>query len=148
MAIDYVQPKFVTVIPDKLEPGVLYISKPYNTAIHLCCCGCGSEIVTPLVPTEWKLQEDNAGTVTLSPSIGNWTLPCQSHYFIRRNRIVWAKQMSDAQIVRGRQWDKRAKERYFGKSLPTEEMPITPQTTPEAEPHRSLLEWLRWIIRG
>ena len=26
----------------------------------------------------------------LYPSIGNWQFPCRSHYWIRRNRIIWA----------------------------------------------------------
>ena len=38
---------------------------------------------------ENAVAADN-GTVSLRPSIGNWQLPCRSHYFIVRNRVVWA----------------------------------------------------------
>ena len=50
------EPEFMDVIPDRLEPGRLYISIPYTTALHLCCCGCGNEVVTPLHPVHWTLS--------------------------------------------------------------------------------------------
>ena len=43
--------KFVDKIPEEIEEGILYVSIPYETAIHKCCCGCGSEVVTPISPT-------------------------------------------------------------------------------------------------
>jgi hypothetical protein len=103
-----VQHEFVDVIPDHLEEGVLYISIPYSTALHRCLCGCGAEIVTPLSPTDWELSF-NGETVSLSPSIGNWSYPCQSHYWIRRNHVHWATRMSARQIARIREQDQREK---------------------------------------
>ncbi|RVD67411.1 hypothetical protein EN751_36940, partial [Mesorhizobium sp. M4A.F.Ca.ET.029.04.2.1] len=50
-------PSFVDFIPDELEVGVIYISRRYSTASHLCCCGCGREVVTPLNPAKWRLVE-------------------------------------------------------------------------------------------
>ncbi|TNZ32157.1 hypothetical protein CGK50_24620, partial [Vibrio parahaemolyticus] len=35
--------KFVRSIPKQLEPGILYVSMEYATAIHSCCCGCGNQ---------------------------------------------------------------------------------------------------------
>lgn len=29
-------------------------------------------------------------TVSLRPSVGNWSYPCQSHYWLRRGRVEWA----------------------------------------------------------
>jgi hypothetical protein len=46
-----------------------------------CCCGCGHEVVTPFSPTDWKLTFDCV-SVSLYPSIGNWSPPCRAHYFI------------------------------------------------------------------
>ena len=46
---------YVEFIPRELNEGVLYISKQFKTASHLCCCGCGTKIVTPLRPTEYSL---------------------------------------------------------------------------------------------
>jgi len=106
------RPEYVELMPKVLEDGVLYISEKYMTAAHRCCCGCGRKVVTPLRPTEWTLSKSSAG-VTLHPSIGNWGFPCRSHYFIRNNRVIWAGDMSQAQIQRGRRLDKRAKEEYF-----------------------------------
>ncbi|MEW1836919.1 DUF6527 family protein [Nonomuraea angiospora] len=44
--------RFVEHIPERLEPGELYISFPFATAAHLCACGCGKEVVIPLSPTD------------------------------------------------------------------------------------------------
>jgi hypothetical protein len=84
---------FVELIPERLEPGKLYISRRYFTAAHLCCCGCGLEVVTPLNPAKWQLTE-RKGTVSLYPSIGNWSFPCQSHYWITDGQVRWASAMS------------------------------------------------------
>ncbi|MEX2374690.1 MAG: DUF6527 family protein [Dehalococcoidia bacterium] len=83
------RPEFVETVPDSLETGVLYVSMPYATAIHLCACGCRQEVVTPISPSDWQLEYDGEA-VTLRPSIGNWRLPCRSHYWIRRGRVDWA----------------------------------------------------------
>lgn len=82
-------PKFVETIPEELEEGRLYISARFRTASHLCACGCGSRVVTPLKPAKWQLT-NNKGLVSLSPSIGRWQLPCKSHYWIRDNQVVWS----------------------------------------------------------
>jgi hypothetical protein len=89
--------EFVEYIPDVLQDGRLYISIRFATAVHKCCCGCGHEVVTPLSPRDWKLIFDGE-TVSLDPSIGNWSFPCQSHYWIRRNRIVSARRWTKNEI--------------------------------------------------
>jgi hypothetical protein len=104
--------QFVDFIPERLEDGVLYISRQYGTAVHKCCCGCSEEVVTPLNPTDWSLQVDN-NLVTLYPSIGNWSFACQSHYWIRRSKVIWAGRMSPQMIARGRADDRAAKQAYF-----------------------------------
>lgn len=90
---DQLTPKFIEYIPERPTPGILYISRRYATAVHLCCCGCGVEVVTPLNAAKWKLTETD-GTVSLFPSIGNWSFPCRSHYWIQRNRVRWAGAMA------------------------------------------------------
>lgn len=96
--IGHIEPEFVEFIPEKLVPGVLYISKRYSTASHLCCCGCGLEVVTPLNPAKWRLIE-SSGSVSLNPSVGNWSFPCRSHYWISGNRVQWAAAMSAEKIA-------------------------------------------------
>lgn len=81
-----ITPKFREEIPDDLEPDTLYISVEHQIAIHLCCCGCNRETVTPLNPQGgWTMKYDGRA-VTLVPSIKN---PCGAHYFIRENKVVW-----------------------------------------------------------
>ena len=81
---------FVDFIPEHLADGHLYVCMEHATAIHRCCCGCGSEVVTPLAPDDWKLTFDGEA-ISLSPSIGNWSFKCRSHYWIRNDRVVWAR---------------------------------------------------------
>lgn len=102
--------RFVDKIPNQLEEGILYVSIPYETVIHKCCCGCGNEVVTPLSPTDWSLTFDGA-TITLDPSIGSWSLECNSHYFIRKNKVVWSISYTEIEIDEVRKTD--VKDKYF-----------------------------------
>lgn len=104
--IDHLTPEFVEYIPERPAPGVLYVSRRYATAMHLCCCGCGRETVTPLNPAKWRLTE-NDGAVSLHPSVGNWSLPCQSHYWITANRVRWAAAMAPNLIAAVKARDRR-----------------------------------------
>ncbi|HEY3412779.1 MAG TPA: DUF6527 family protein [Armatimonadota bacterium] len=104
--------EFVEFVPDDLEQGTVYVSIPYATAVHKCCCGCGNEVVTPLSPTDWALTFDGA-TVSLSPSIGNWGFSCRSHYWIRRNTVTWARPWSPGEVAAGRLRERLEKERCF-----------------------------------
>ncbi|HEX8668886.1 MAG TPA: DUF6527 family protein [Allosphingosinicella sp.] len=106
------QHEFVNTIPHELQDGVLYISTTYATAVHRCACGCGHEVVTPLSPTDWSMVFDGE-TISLAPSIGNWSFPCQSHYWIERNRIAWAPKWSRRQVEDGRSRDRRRKSARF-----------------------------------
>lgn len=92
-----ITPKFVDSVPDDLDEGVLYISMEYGTVLHKCCCGCGSEVNTPLSPTSWSLKYDGE-RISLSPSIGNWSFPCQSHYWIKKSAVVWDRRYSNEEI--------------------------------------------------
>src|ERR1051326_6726910 len=96
--ISKLRPKFVGLIPERLDLGVLYISRRYATASHLCCCGCGLEVVTPLNSAKWRLSERD-GAVWLVPSIGNWSFPCKSHYWISGNHVRRAGAMSPEMIA-------------------------------------------------
>lgn len=108
--------EFVEYIPNTLSEGVLYISIPFATTAHLCCCGCRSEIVNPLGPTDWKLIFDGE-TISLSPSIGNWSYDCQSHYLIDRNRVHWGRAWSPARIDDRRAKDLLAKNIHYSEQV-------------------------------
>jgi hypothetical protein len=102
--------EFVEHFPEQLQDGILYVSVQYASAAHKCCCGCGNDVYTPLSPTDWKVTFDGR-TISLDPSIGNWSFPCQSHYFITKNRVEWARRWSRDEIAAGRANDSQAKQR-------------------------------------
>lgn len=120
--------RFVKYIPEQLEPGVLYISMEYATAVHSCCCGCGQEVVTPFTPTDWKMTFDGE-TVSLWPSIGNWKLSCRSHYIIRSGRVMRRAAWSEEEIVAEYQRDREAKARYYAAADLTGVVEATPPST-------------------
>jgi hypothetical protein len=126
--------EFVDHVPEVLREGTVYISIKFATATHKCCCGCGNEVVTPISPTGWTLIFDGE-TISLDPSIGNWSFPCQSHYWIRRNRVKWAPAWSRERIAAGRAYEAMEKERFLGSasSEPAKGTEVAKKET-EAEP--------------
>ena len=91
--------QFVETVPerDNMKDATLYLCLQYDTTAHLCACGCGREVTLPLDPLQWKIQYDGR-TASLSPSVGNWSFPCRSHYWITHNRVLWAWPFSDEEI--------------------------------------------------
>lgn len=123
--------RFVEHVPERLEPGILYVSMEYATSAHSCCCGCGEEVVVPFTPTDWKMTFDGE-TVSLSPSIGNWTLECRSHYVIDHGKVIEAGPWDDEQIEAERRRDRAAKARFYGQA-PRHE-PSVQAATPKPRP--------------
>ncbi|MEM7601949.1 MAG: DUF6527 family protein [Verrucomicrobiota bacterium] len=136
--------RFVENIPDSLEPSVLYLSMPYATAAHLCCCGCGEEVITPFSPTDWKMIF-NGEAITIHPSIGNWSFSCRSHYFIRDGRVVEAPPWSEEQVMAGRLHDKRAKDAFFEKSKARETIDRSTDSSPR---DRGIWSRIRSLFTG
>ncbi|MDR6143345.1 hypothetical protein QE375_002899 [Microbacterium foliorum] len=129
---DVFVPFFVDEIPEALRPDGLYVCIPYATAVHLCACGCGNEVVTPLTPVDWRLTFD--GRVSLSPSIGNWSFACRSHYWITDERVHWSSGWDDERIERNRARDRQAKAQHFADAAEASE-----------SSHRKKLPW--WRLR-
>jgi hypothetical protein len=73
----------VRYMPKDLQSGVLYVSDEFLTAAHLCACGWGAKIRTPLGPTEWSVAEVpkdrpcglrwETGNTVVVPTIGSTT---------------------------------------------------------------------------
>jgi hypothetical protein len=144
MKVDKFRHEFVEFIPKEPSEGVLYISTDYATVVHLCACGCGTKVVTPLSPAKWSLNFDG-DTISLNPSIGNWQFPCRSHYVIRRNRVQWAPAWSNQQIEHGRRRDAADVERYLsGRGLELTEF----ADEPIPSERRSFMNWLAQLLRG
>lgn len=95
---DTLTPIFGLYVPPRkeMERGKIYISKEYHSSSHLCPCGCDKLVVLPLehtagsVISRWEMTEEQDGTVSFEPSIGNYQYECQSHYHIKHNKIIWA----------------------------------------------------------
>ena len=100
----------VQYIPTKLDSGVLYVAEAFGAAAHLCACGCGTIVRTPL--DRWSFTETRDGP-TLEPSIGNWQEPCQSHYWIERGVVEWAPKWTLEQIATGRQREEARRRRHY-----------------------------------
>lgn len=112
-----VEHRFVKHVPERLEEGVLYVSMEYATAVHSCLCDCGKEVITPLSPTDWQLGFDGF-SVSLRPSIGNWSFPCESHYWIIADRVRWSPKLSRRQIEAGRSRSRQTKRRQAERADP------------------------------
>ncbi|WCO01319.1 DUF6527 family protein [Psychroserpens ponticola] len=102
----------VHFLPKELKDGFLYVSEEFGIAGHLCPCGCKNKIITPLDPSEWSFEETN-NKPTLYPSIGNWQLPCRSHYWITDGIIEWSYDWSEEEIIAGREAEERKRTEYF-----------------------------------
>jgi hypothetical protein len=141
--------EFVECIPEDedIREGTIYISIRFATATHLCCCGCGNKVVTPIRPTDWKLIFDGK-TISLEPSIGNWSFACRSHSFIRHNKVKWARQWSEEQIAMGRQHDSLAKGEYYGTSTAAanaadSDLKVSDPASAEQKPAQSIWQRLK-----
>jgi hypothetical protein len=133
-----IKTEFVEEIPRELERGTVYVSMTFGVVAHSCFCGCGHEAVTPLSPIEWELQYDGE-TISLYPSINNWTADCRSHYWIRKGRVIWETQWTDQEIEKGRSLQaKRKAEHYLGPPSFVKERETSP---PRRGFWKSIREW-------
>ena len=124
----------VQYVPKTLELGVLYVAEEFDIAAHLCACGCGSKVTTPLGPMEWNVTE-KGGLPTLSPSVGNWQLSCRSHYLIIAGKTHWAGQWSEAQVLAGRRAEEKRRTAYYA------------SRAHERKPWVRFWKWLRGLFR-
>lgn len=74
------------------KEGVLHHSKELNVIEYLCPCGCKQKVFINSkgymsTATCWDITLKD-GKVTVSPSI-RMTSGCESHYFIKENKVQW-----------------------------------------------------------
>ena len=89
--------------------------------------------MTPIKPAKWNLTY-NGETISLSPSIGRWQLPCKSHYWIRNDHVEWSTGWTDEQIEGGRRRDEKDLRTYY-----TERVSRTVELPTYTPKNRSLL---------
>lgn len=137
--------KFVEVIPRVLDERVLYVSIEHAIAVHLCACGCGRKVVTPLAPIHWKLIFDGR-SVSLTPSIGNHAFPCKSHYWIECGKVCWSYEMSDEEVADVRVYAKITQRHFYGQHQNKADNPCEPKpmsTTIDAQAIKPRPWWRR-----
>ena len=88
--------KFVSELPDDVNDNIVYLEGNKETnefwyALLKCPCGCNEKIMLNLMEDAkpcWKIHlvDDN---LTITPSIWR-TKNCESHFFLRNNKIVWS----------------------------------------------------------
>jgi hypothetical protein len=96
------------------------------------------KVVRPIRPTGWRLTYDG-DTVSLHPSVGNWSYPCRSHYWIRSNHAIPAGPMPQEAIESGRRRDCAAKDAYFGETPAAVQVQSADGTSKK---RWSFLDWL------
>jgi hypothetical protein len=128
--------RFVDYIPQELEQGVIYFALEFGAVMHLCLDGCGERVSTPLSPAQWALTFDGE-TVSLWPSVGNWDIPCGSHYIIRNSRVIWSTHWSEEATRAGARDDLKAAERHFSNENQAQD------TTKRPNIFERLFGWLR-----
>ncbi len=124
--------EYVHYMPKELKPCVLYVSKEFKTAAHLCACGCGAKIRTSLAATEWSFEETDSGP-SLYPSVGNWQQKCQSHYWINSGEVRWADKWSPEQIAIGRYGEEKRRRNHYD--------------TIDRQQNGIVLRFLNWVKR-
>jgi len=85
------QPVFVEIMPpfNEMKFGKVYISEKYNTSTHKCLCGCGERVVLPINHGNsnygWDMVKEPNGSVSFTPSVGNYQQACNTHYIMTKN---------------------------------------------------------------
>ena len=133
--------KFVDEIPQKLIQNKIYISMNHATAVHVCLCGCREEVVTPFSPNDWKIVFDG-NSITLRPSIGNWSFDCQSHYWITNNQVKWARKFTKPEIASVRLADK------VERSVKNDKIEIPTQDSSECHRFGFLSRFIKTVMRS
>lgn len=91
-------------LPYDTNNDTLYYSPRYSLVKFLCPCGCKHEIVLRTaeevdVPgRKWKVQVvDNKMSLWNSIWV-NWEGGCQSHFFIKDNKVIWVSDYKQEEI--------------------------------------------------
>lgn len=78
-------------VPNKYEPGIVYVTRAYKGAAFICPCGCETKIFIPVDEKHepgnyWQLKKNDN---SIEPSILQLN-GCKSHFFIRKGLVEWS----------------------------------------------------------
>jgi hypothetical protein len=79
------------------------------------------EVVTPLSTTDWTLIFDGV-SISLDPSIGNWSFDCRSHYWISKNEVIWSDSWNSRKVNSHLKEEQDIKQQYYDKSSKSGEL--------------------------
>ena len=97
-----------------------------NTPLPFISVAAGLCVSSAYPVIAQRLETDLYGiSISLEPSVGNWSLPCRSHYWIERNRVIWAKSWSRKKIAAARLKDTDDMAQRFSQEGPETEKPRT-----------------------
>jgi hypothetical protein len=89
--------------PDVPDPLTIYLIGDHQNpwcAIFVCPCGCGETISLSLIVDDspsWRAKFHHDETISISPSVWR-TRGCKSHFFIRRGKVLWARERSRSRL--------------------------------------------------
>jgi len=80
---------YVDRLPMKseMEAEKVYMAENKTQATHLCPCGCGTEILTPLGRGGYRALENSDESLTISPQIEH--SPCSNNYKLYKGYVIW-----------------------------------------------------------
>jgi hypothetical protein len=80
-------------IPNKTLIVVMGRNEP-KWLIFKCPCGCGEVLRIPLMKSynpHWDIYKEANSTITVFPSINIKKPGCGAHFWVRNNKVQWAK---------------------------------------------------------
>lgn len=95
----YKSTKYVPIMPDEVKKSreimIVSTGTVMKWCIITCPCGCGEIHKIPLMRTaepRWDCDIHKDKTISLSPSIDVNSSGCGAHFFIKKNKVIWAKE--------------------------------------------------------
>lgn len=80
-------------VPDHIDKTIFIVGSTPKWVIFDCPCDRGHRLSVPLmksVSPHWRLTR-HGKTISLWPSISVTDGPCDSHFWLRKNRVEWAR---------------------------------------------------------
>ena len=107
MMTTHYTPEFVESFPTPLDAwGLLHLPRVQHLRppVRLRLWQRGRH---PTLPAQWSFTYDG-DSISVRPSVGNWSFACKSHYVINKGHVRWARGFFSDEIARNRARDRAA----------------------------------------